>query len=144
MYRALANDIENTIGRVIGTGQCVALVQAIAHAPLTKFWKPGIKVRGADLPLGTVIATFDPDGHYGNHTDGRSHAAIYVGQDEFAIRVVDQWLKQPSHHRSIRFTTVPTTRPVNDGNHYFVVESNSEPKTPKVENPQQTKEQSHG
>lgn len=38
---------------------------------------------------GTAIATFDPSGKYGNHTDGRSHAAIYLGQDATGIQVLD-------------------------------------------------------
>ena len=46
------------------------------------------------LRPGTAIATFDPDGRYGNHTDGRSHAAIYLGQDATGIRVIDQWVRR--------------------------------------------------
>jgi hypothetical protein len=54
----------------------------------------------------TVIATFDSNARYGNHLDGRSHAAIYPGQDLTGIRVLDQWnghSQQPVHERIIRF-----------------------------------------
>lgn len=108
------------IGQVIGSGQCVAFVQRFTGAPLTHLWKQGQLVKGAtSLPPGSAIATFDVDGTYGNHTDGRSHAAIYLGQDDTGLQVMDAWLKQPVHRRTIFFGH---KLPVNDGNLFFLIE----------------------
>ena len=80
------------------------------------------------LRPGTAIATFDPDGRYGNHTDGRSHTAIYLGQDATGIRVIDQWVRrvngktdfvQAPHARTIRFNDLK--EPAESGNAYYVV-----------------------
>jgi hypothetical protein len=64
---------------------------------------------------------------------GRSHAAIYLGQDATGIRVLDQWVEkrvlqdgsvklhvQPVHERVIRFQD--TAKAVNDGRNYYVIE----------------------
>ena len=76
-----------------GDGQCVALVKRAAHAPPTAFWRRGAVVKGnVQLRPGTAIATFDPAGRYGNHTNGTSHAAIYLGPAPNGIRVIDQWV----------------------------------------------------
>jgi hypothetical protein len=85
------------------------------------------------LSPGTVIATFTADGKYENDTNGRSHAAIYLGQDATGIRVLDQWVEkkvfpdgrvqrraQPVHERLIRFQD--SAKAVNDGRNYYVVE----------------------
>ena len=81
-YTASIPDIQqNDLGKVIGSGQCVAFVEAAAKKPLTARWTRGRIVAGdATIPEGTAIAAFDPSGTYGNHTDGRSHGAIYVTQ----------------------------------------------------------------
>ena len=79
-YTASVSDIQREyLGKVIGSGQCVAFVEAVAKTPLTARWNRGGIVAG-DMTIaeGTAIATFDPDGTYGNHRDGRSHGAIYV------------------------------------------------------------------
>lgn len=58
--------------------------------PHTAAWQRGALVKGnVNMVPGTAIATFDPSGKYGNHTDGRSHAAIYLGQDATGIQVLD-------------------------------------------------------
>jgi len=125
----LSNNPRGFLGRSVGSGQCVAYVQAAAHAPSTSLWRRGSLVQGnEDLAPGTVIATFDPNGRYGNHTDGRSHAAIYLGQDKTGIRVLDQWVSHRDgqtvpvgvHERVIRFG--PKPRAENDGSNYYVVE----------------------
>ena len=81
------------------------------------------------LPAGTVIALFDPEGHYGNHTDGTSHAAIYMGQDSTGLRVIDQWIErrdgkvvriQSPQMRVIRFEHIKS-QPVDQGERYRVV-----------------------
>lgn len=122
------------IGQSVGSGQCVAFTQKAANMPRTAVWRRGALVKGnTSIPPGTAIATFGVDGRYGNHTDGRSHAAIYLGQDENGIQVLDQWMghstdrrgekiitPHPVSQRTIRFTQQP--RPENVGGNYYVVE----------------------
>ncbi|WP_039055374.1 BPSL0067 family protein [Enterobacter sp. Bisph1] len=122
------------IGKSVGSGQCVAFTQKAANMPLTVAWRRGTLVKGNTSILpGTAIATFDSDGRYGNHTDGRSHVAIYLGQDANGIQVLDQWMghsidkrgekvitPHPVSQRTIRFVRQP--RPENDGGNYYVVE----------------------
>ncbi len=73
-----------------GNGQCVAIVQTYAKAPLTSAWKKGVTVRGATtLATGTAIATF-VNGKYPNKSHG-NHAALYISQDASGITVMDQW-----------------------------------------------------
>jgi hypothetical protein len=83
-----------------------------------------------NLPPGTIIALFDPDGGYGNHKDGRSHAAIYMGQDSRGIHVIDQWIEQTDgrfgkihglRERIIRFQNT-AGKPVDQGEGYRVVQ----------------------
>jgi hypothetical protein len=100
----VAENPSSFAGKAVGTGQCVAYVQAAAKCPYTALWTAGAKVAGnKDIPTGTAIASFDPDGTYGNHVDGRSHAAIYVSQDANGILVWDQWLHQVVHQRTLRY-----------------------------------------
>lgn len=117
--RYVAVEPERWADQVVETGQCVAYVQVACKAPHTSHWRRGGLVKGdASVPPGTAIATFDPDETYGNHTDGRSHAAIYVKQDEHGLTVYDQWVGQPVHQRVIRFNG---DRSVDDGNAFFVI-----------------------
>jgi hypothetical protein len=111
-------------GKVVGTGQCVAFVQAASAAPNTGMWKQGTLVKGQSaLAAGTVIATFSAAGKYTNSMDGTSHAAIYVQQDARGILVWDQWVGQPVHQRWIRFQgAAPGVKPVNNGDFFCVVE----------------------
>ena len=82
-------------------------MQAATGAPLTRFWTPGPPVKGStDLAVGTAIASFDPDGRYGNHTDHRSHAAIYMGQDDDGIQVMDQWVGRGGRHQMAHIRTI--------------------------------------
>ena len=75
---------------LVGTHQCVALVQAFAGAPRTSDWRQGVPVRGKLLlARGTAIATFQ-DGVYKSRPHG-NHAALYLSQDQGGIWVVDQW-----------------------------------------------------
>jgi hypothetical protein len=118
----IAQDPQSFAGKVVGTGQCVAFVQAASGAPFTGLWTRSVKVRGAPVATGTAIATFDANGKYANKTDGSSHAAIYVGQDAVGIQVWDQWLGQPVHPRTIRFQAgAPGVHPVNDGDAFYVI-----------------------
>ena len=76
----------------VGNGECVALVEKATGAPLDKSWRKGALVQGnTQLAPGTAIAVFDSNGRYGNHTDGTSHAAIYLRQDAKGIYVIEQW-----------------------------------------------------
>lgn len=78
----------------VGNGECVALVRRAAGAPLSSSWRAGEPVESGAVPVGTAVATIDPDGHYGNHTDGTSHAAIvtewtplgFWGLEQYNIR----------------------------------------------------------
>lgn len=75
---------------VVGSHQCVALVQEYAGAPTTTYWRQGEAVFGnKTLKEGTAIATF-VDGRYANRPHG-NHAALYVRQAANGIFVVDQW-----------------------------------------------------
>ena len=105
---------------VVGDGHCVALVQEAAGAPVTTHWRCGAKVTD-DVPRGTAIATFDPNGRYGNHVDGRSHAAILLAVNTDGLRVLDQWVGQPAHQRTIAFRN-GSGDAVNDGDQFHVVE----------------------
>jgi hypothetical protein len=116
----IATNPASYAGQAVGTGQCVAFVQTASLAPFTHLWKQGALVKGnTTIATGTAIATFDPNGTYGNHTDGTSHAAIYTGQDDTGLHVWDQWTGQPVHQRVIRYGE---PKPVNDGNKFYVIE----------------------
>ncbi|SMC29468.1 hypothetical protein SAMN02745857_03856 [Andreprevotia lacus DSM 23236] len=130
----IAGNPRKFVDESVGNGQCVAYARAAAQMPHTAAWQRGTLVKGnLDLQPGTAIATFDDNGHYGNHTDGRSHVAIYLGQDASGIRVLDQWVAhkrdqaghkitvpQPVHERIILFRKAP--RVENNGDNYYVVE----------------------
>jgi hypothetical protein len=117
----LTDVVQNYLGKAIGTGQCVAFVEPAAQAPTTASWRQGALVAGTATLAGTAIATFDPTGTYGNHTDGRSHAAIYVSQNAAGLVVYDQWLGQVVHERTIQFRH-GSGQAVNDGNQFYVIE----------------------
>ena len=123
-YTASVSDIQQSyLGKAIGSGQCVAFVEMAAKTPTTAAWRRGRLVAGdTTIPEGTAIATFDPQGTYGNHTDGRSHGAIYVSQVAGqGLDVYDQWLGQPVHQRTIHFRNGAGLA-VNDGNQFYVIE----------------------
>jgi hypothetical protein len=113
------------VGQSVGNGQCVAYVQVAAHAPVTAEWTQGQLVKGNDISQGTAIATFDPDGTYGNHTDGRSHAAIFHEETSTGLLVWDQWVQPAGVHK-----VAPRVISFNDqdglacdnGNVFYVIE----------------------
>jgi len=109
------------IGQVFGNGHCVALVRELAGLPHTAQWRRGDPVRGSNVAPGTAIATFYPDGGYGNHTDNRSHAAILLAENSDGLLVMDQWLGRPAQQRVIRFRQ-GAGDPVNDGDQYHTIE----------------------
>ena len=115
------------LGTSVGDGQCVAFVHAAVATPSTPAWHRGEPVKGnTAIPPGTVIATFDADGRYGNHTNGTSHAAIYLGQTADGIQVLDQWhgptasTSSPVHQRTIHFRG--WGHKVDDGDAFYVVQ----------------------
>jgi len=116
-----AQDPEAYSGQVVGDGQCVAFVKAASGATQTSLWKEGVKVRGADIPKGTAIATFI-DGVYPSHAHG-NHAAIYVGQNDSGIIVWDQWTGQRVHKRTINFRGGESDNLSNDGDAFSVIET---------------------
>lgn len=130
---SIAANPKRFLGQSVGNGQCVAFARAAALLPHTSVWSRSEWVPDATLVVGTAIATFDPAGRYINDTNGRSHAAIYIGQTASGIIVLDQWvstikgsdgkiehLVQPVHERTILFRN--TTKMVNDGRNYYVIE----------------------
>ena len=118
----IAAQPEHYIGKKVGTGQCVAYVQAASGAPSTGSWTAGIKVQGAGIGViskGTVIATM-VDGHYPNHAHG-NHAAIYLDHDVHGIVVLDQWTGHPVSRRTIH-PHGGHGNPSNDADAFYVVE----------------------
>lgn len=87
---------------MVGTHQCVALVQLYAGAPVTSAWRQGDAVVGnAMLKKGTAIATF-VKGRYANHAHG-NHAALFLRQIPGGIYVVDQWKTKKGGKITSRF-----------------------------------------
>lgn len=118
----MAADFAQYLGRSTGSGQCVALVRA-ANPGIgpTRNWKCGPPVRGnADLRPGTAIATFNGADRYANATDGSSHAAIYLGQNERGIQVMDQWAGSEAAVRTIPWRN-PSGVAANTGTAFHVV-----------------------
>lgn len=123
-YIANLTTARSYLGKLVGNGQCVSFIQQVVNIPAASAWRRGTHVRGAAGMLpGTVIATFDPNGRYGNRIDGTSHAAIYLRQDAAGLHVLDQWTgrtMQPVHERLIRFKNGDGL-PVNDGDAFDAV-----------------------
>jgi hypothetical protein len=114
----LSSNYSNLVGQSVGSGQCVALVQATSNVGLTSTWVPGEQVQGnTNLAAGTVIATFGDNGTYTN-TVGQSHAAVYLGQDSSGIIVEDQWAGQAASVRHINWST---SNSYESGSQFYVV-----------------------
>ncbi len=116
----IAKDFEAKLGSVVGDGECVTYVVRVSHAPAVGAWHAGIQVKGSApgaIEKGTVIATM-VDGHYPG--EGR-HAAIYLSHDSTGIQVIDQWVGQKVHYRTIYWHHQGYARQ-NDGDAYYVVE----------------------
>jgi hypothetical protein len=108
-------------GQCVGSGQCVALVQSATGVGNTSTWSEGQSVQGANIPVGTAIATFDQSGTYANATDGSSHAAIYLGQDANGIQVLDQWSGHAASVRTLPFSNSGSA--ANNGSAFYVINS---------------------
>lgn len=117
----VAADPHKLKGTSVGNGHCVAYTRLAASMPHTSMWRQGGLVQGdGAIPVGCAIATFDQNKRYANKVDGTSHVAIYLGQTVIGIQVIDQWVGQAVHERTIYFRNAP--RKVNDGRNYYVVE----------------------
>jgi len=106
-------------------GECVRLLQEIIHnMPVTAKWRAGAKVKGnLNIPKGTAIATFF-NGRYPSARHG-NHAALYVGQDEKGIWVIDQFNDerkkfQKINKRPLRFGAPYSS---NNGDLFYVIET---------------------
>ena len=119
----VASGFTQYLGQSVGSGQCVALVQAAdPSVGLTATWTQGAAVQGnTSLQPGTAIATFNSNGQYANAMDGSSHAAIYLGQNAQGIQVEDQWSGQPASLRTIYWTDPNSSRAANNGSAFYVV-----------------------
>jgi hypothetical protein len=119
--RDCATGYADMLGQSVGTGECVALAQAMSNVGYTSTSSPGAQVEGdTDIASGTVIATFGSAGTYTN-TYGQSHTAIYLGQDDSGIYVEDQWLGHAASTRVIPWTTGNSYE---SGNKFYVVAHN--------------------
>lgn len=110
-----------------GEAQCVELVKQTLGAPTTPYWKEGKKITKGDaaIPPGTPIATF-VDGKYpqgqGRQAYGNQHAAIYLGQNEQGIVVLEQSKgRDKPYVRTIRWNEHNKGRS-NDGSAFSVIE----------------------
>ena len=119
----VASGFSQYLGQSVGSGQCVALVQATdPSVGLTATWTQGAAVQGnTSLQPGTAIATFNSNGQYANATNGSSHAAIYLGQNAQGIQVEDQWSGQPAQIRTIYWTDPNSSHAANNGSAFYVV-----------------------
>jgi hypothetical protein len=79
-------------------------VQQLHGVPHSSQLRRGERVRDMDEPpRGLIIATFDGNGRYANAVDGSSHIAILLAKNTDGLLVVDQWLGQPVHERTISY-----------------------------------------
>lgn len=83
----------------VGSGECVdfikEVVAALRNTIAQTSWKRGKRVKGNfKIPPYTAIGFFDKNGDYAS-ASGKSHVAIYIGQDQFGIKV---WHQYGGHH----------------------------------------------
>jgi len=104
--------------------ECVAFLQAtISGIGSTTGWTEGSKISkdSTGIKSGTAIATFVNGKYPGPGKD--KHAAIYLGQNETGLQVLDQWATQGEvKPRTIRFNVTPSTKIQNNGNCYSIIE----------------------
>ncbi|WP_227245139.1 BPSL0067 family protein [Paraburkholderia caribensis] len=112
-----------------GNAECVEFIRQALGAPQTMKWREGQKiVRLADGALdpvvpGTAIATFVnkryPQGDCGIAC---KHAAIYLGQNDEGIQVVDQDRRTGHVHPRTIYWKPHSAGASNDGNAFSVIE----------------------
>lgn len=87
---------------LVGSHQCVALVQLYAGTPRTSARRQGDAVVGNNtLKKGTAIATF-VKGRYPNRSHG-NHAALFIRQAPGGIYIMDQWKTKANGKITSRF-----------------------------------------
>src|SRR5271166_5183581 len=114
------------LGQSVGSGQCAVLVEAAdPSVGLTATWVQGASVQGnTSLAPGTIVATFGPNGTYTGLQDRSAHAAIYLGQNDQGIQVMDQWAGQAAGIRTIPWNS-SSSLPISSGSNYYVVSHRS-------------------
>lgn len=120
--------VENAYTNFAGA-QCAALVQQIplvggGTVPHTTTWRRGAKVKDLawnEIAEGTVIATFTEEGLYPLE---RRHTAIYLSHDKNGILVIDQHVGRPFAKVRVLPFRGGTTRAVDNGDFYWIVETN--------------------
>ncbi len=121
---------------LVGSKECVALLQHTMGVPNTQLWHQGEAVYGnPNIKKGTAIATF-VNGHYPRQGEGSKHAAIYLSQDLGAIYVIDQWAKRGKvGARPIRVKSLNKDGsyydPSNNALAFFVIETQPKPSSTK-------------
>ena len=127
IYAEVDSLVTNPPKANVGTGQCVALVEAYTKVPRpATSWKQGDAVRGdATIKKGTAIATFVA-GKYQSHKTG-NHAAFFISQDATGIWVVDQYFGSGGiRKRHLRFKGKTATGtyidPSNNADAFSVIE----------------------
>lgn len=117
----IASHPERYLGTVVGNGHCVAFVRRVSDVPHTSLWRRGALVNDLEPPpINAIVATFDAHGRYANALDGSSHAAVFLSRHDAGIEVIDQWVGQPVHYRTIRFRQ-GQGHAANDADRFFVV-----------------------
>lgn len=109
---------------LVGTGQCVPLVEVKTGAPNHTLWRKGPLVKDNEaVPAGTAIAAgWDANGLYPSHPSG-NHAAIYLSATDAGLVVVDQFRGinlRNQRPRMLRFGD-RNNAPVNDGNAFHII-----------------------
>ena len=106
---------------LVGRGQCPVLVQWATGAPKVKFWRQGPVVAGnMNIPVGAAIASGWEDGRYPNKKAG-NHAAIYLGQNDTGIQVLDQWKNKNVSNGFERTLKFSSNNSSNGGHYFFLV-----------------------
>ena len=124
------NSPKDLVNTSWGSGQCVALVQQwckspdVAPMPLTCTWRKGILVKGngGQIAVGTAIATFEGDNNTRYNGGSFQHAALYLGQNQNGIQVIDQWhspneAAHPANYRTLYWDHKKS----NNGSAFYVV-----------------------
>ena len=98
-------------------GKCVSYVRFVTPGlPKAKQWTKGSLVKGDNkIAKGTVIATFNTEGHY------HGHAAIYESQSKQGIAVVDQWITTPAKPISRRVLRFGARGNSNNGDFQYLI-----------------------
>jgi hypothetical protein len=93
-------ELEGT--ELVGTHQCVALIQHYAKVPVSSAWRQGEHaVDATTLKKGTAIATF-VNGRYPSRNHG-NHAAFFLRYGPNGIWIMDQWKHEKKTEVSSRF-----------------------------------------